>query len=160
MTTKVITAKEGMTLIRNTYASYLDGTTVTKEMADQIAFLVRNEIQLRDFMLGLSSEYHDDIAQYGAFLETLINECGELDKAYPLLTILAPTYYQAGNSDLAKVAVNDVLEINPDYSLAKLLARVFTSGAPTDMFSEMVKELHPKVVEGLEGEYADNEVTE
>ena len=160
MTTKVITAKEGMTLIRNTYKAYLDGVEPTTEIAETIAFLTRADIQLRDFMLGMPSEYHNDITTYGAFLETTINAVNDLDKAYPLLTILSMFYFTAGESDLAKVAVDDVLTLKGDYSLAQLLKRVFLSGAPTEMFSSMVGELHPKVVAGLEGDYADTEVSE
>ena len=160
MTTKVITAKEGMTLIRDTYKAYLDGVEPTTETAETIAFLVRNDIQLRDFMLGMPSEYHNDITTYGAFLELTINAVNDINKAYPLLTILSMFYFTAGESDLAKVAVNDVLETNGDYSLAKLLNRVFLSNAPVEMFSGMVGELHPKVVAGLEGEYGNTEVTE
>ena len=160
MTTKVITAKEGLAFIRDTYKAYLDGVEPTTETAETIAYLVRNDIQLRDFMLGMPSEYHNDIATYGAFLETTINAVNDINKAYPLLTILSMFYFTAGESDLAKVAVNDVLEVKGDYSLANLLNRVFLSNAPVSMFSGMVGELHPKVVEGLEGEYGNTEVTE
>lgn len=160
MTTKVITAKEGMSLIRDTYKAYLDGVEPTTETAETIAYLVRNDIQLRDFMLGMPSEYHNDITTYGAFLENTINAVNDINKAYPLLTILSMFYFTAGQSDLAKVAVNDVLEVKGDYSLANLLNRVFLSNAPVSMFSGMVGELHPKVVEGLEGDYGNTEVTE
>ena len=37
--------------------------------------------------------------------------------------------------------------LDPDYSLAKLLDRVFKAGWPKDALASMRNELHPKVVE-------------
>jgi hypothetical protein len=43
------------------------------------------------------------------------------------------------------------------YSLAQLIKRVIGAGWPAEMFAEMRKELHPKVLETLE-EFWDNSI--
>jgi hypothetical protein len=67
--------------------------------------------------------------------------------AYPVETVLASYMYRLGESKTAYDLLSNGLD--KDYSLAKLLARVFIGGWPADSFATMANELHNKVCDEL-----------
>jgi hypothetical protein len=62
-------------------------------------------------------------------------------------TLLSAFYYEVGDKELAYVSLVQAQLLNPDYSLAKLLDRIFKAGWNGAEFATMRNELHPKVVE-------------
>ena len=58
-------------------------------------------------------------------------------------------YYEIEANDSAEATLQIALQIDPDYSLAKLLYRVMDAGWSGAEFGAMRKELHSKVVEGI-----------
>jgi hypothetical protein len=62
--------------------------------------------------------------------------------------LLSAYYSEAGDNDLAHASLFTAQSLDPDYSLAKLLSRVYVAGFPMN-FADMRAELHPKVVETI-----------
>jgi hypothetical protein len=145
MNTNQITVRAGYHAIQASFSTYLDGNTITKDEALQIAFLVNNEIQLRDYVMGMSNDYHNDTAKIVTWLETLIQAIGETKNAYALLTVLAIYYYEAGDTGRAIIALELVEAVDAKYSLAQLIRRVMGRGWPQGAVASMRNQLHEKV---------------
>ena len=116
-----------------------------------VAVLVESikDLQVRDYVLG-----HAPMS-FGAegavhFITAILPLVDEGARA-PFYTILSAFYYEFGDKELAYVSLVQAQLLNPDYSLAKLLDRVYKAGFPFD-FAELRNELHPKVVESFEVE--------
>jgi hypothetical protein len=134
---------------------------VIKQIADQeneellvayddlviIAYALENNLQLRDYLMGLTRDglSVESVAGIVRVLSALV-KCAELP-AYPIETVLASYMYRLGDSAGALVMLAN--GISRDYSLAKLLLRVFDQGLDPDNFAIMAQELHGKVVEEL-----------
>jgi hypothetical protein len=106
---------------------------------------MHRDVQLRDFVLGLPSEAPiQTVNTYLAyFMETVPDEF-----IAPVASILAANLYSM-EDETAQEVLSQALESNPQYSLAKLLSRVFNSGWPAGAFTDMTHELHPKVKAGM-----------
>jgi len=160
MNTKEITVRVGYELINSSFSTYLDGNTITKDEANKIAFLVNNDIQLRDFVMGISNDYHNDTEKVVAWLETLIEAIGETKNAYALLTVLAMYYYEAGDTGRAILSLDLVQDFDPNYSLAQLIRRVIFAGWPQGSVASMRTQLHEKVrATILDAEYSESIVS-
>jgi len=111
----------------------------------EVAAGLKKDIQLRDFVLGLPSERPiASVNTYLAyFMETVPNEF-----IAPVASILAANLYSI-EDETAQEVLYQALECDPQYSLAKLLSRVFGSGWPAAALTAMTYELHPKVKEGM-----------
>jgi hypothetical protein len=157
MNTKEITVRVGYHAIQASFSTYLDGNTITKDEATQIAFLVNNDLQLRDYVMGMSNDYHNDTAKVVAWLEALIEAIGEPKNAYALLTVISMYYYEANETGRAILALDLVDEVDPNYSLAKLIRRVIVAGWPQGSVASMRTQLHEKVrATILDTEYSES----
>lgn len=109
------------------------------------------DLQVRDYMLG-----HAPIT-FGAqgaidFITAILPLVEEGHRA-PFYTVLSAFYYEAQDHELAFASLMQAQLLSPDYSLAKLLERVYKSGMFTpEAFAEMRNELHPKVLESFKVE--------
>ena len=112
-----------------------------------IAYALENNLQLRDYLMGLTSDglSVESVANILRVLVVLIKQ--EELPAYPVETVLASYMYRLGESKLANGLLSSGLE--KDYSLAKLLSRVFIAGWSADSFAKMSEELHSKVCDEL-----------
>jgi hypothetical protein len=107
-----------------------------------IAYALENNIQLRDYLMGLTSD--------GLSVESVTNILRVLVAlfhiaqfpAYPIETVLASYMYRLGDSD-AQLMLNAGL--NKGYPLAQLLRRVINASWPAGAFATMSNELHNKV---------------
>lgn len=113
-----------------------------------IAYALENNLQLRDYLMGLTSDglSVESVTNILRVLAVLIKSA-ELP-AYPVETVLASYMYRLGESKLANGLLSSGLE--KDYSLAKLLSRVFIAGWSADSFATMANDLHAKVVQNIE----------
>ena len=57
--------------------------------------------------------------------------------------------YEAEEKEYAKEFLGKVLEKNPDYSLAKLLMRVYDAQWPASEMREMAVKLHASILENI-----------
>lgn len=113
-----------------------------------IAYALENNLQLRDYLMGLTNDglSVESVANILRVMVVLIKQ--EELPAYPVQTVLASYMYRLGESKLANGLLSSGLE--KDYSLAKLLSRVFIAGWSADSFATMANDLHAKVVQNIE----------
>jgi hypothetical protein len=104
------------------------------------------DIQVRDYALGIINA--DNIKTINSALAHLVMVAPEGYDS-PALTLLSVTYYEMGEEEKAKAILE---KAEAEYSLAKLLSRVFEAGWPKESFQEMRNQLHPKVTAGIFGE--------
>jgi hypothetical protein len=103
------------------------------------------DLQVRDYVLG-----HAPMT-FGAkgaidFITEILPLVEEGHRS-PFYTLLSAFYYEANDKELAYVSLVQAQLLDPNYSLAKLLDRVFKANWDGAHFAEMRNELHPKVVE-------------
>ena len=108
------------------------------------------DIQVRDYTLGLLDPSTPD--KFRPALSVLL-EAAPTDTDYinAPACLLAALEYEQDNKEDALIMLSNASE---DYSLGKLLTRVFASGWPASAFGNMREELHPKVVAGIFGDEA------
>ena len=104
------------------------------------------DIQVRDYGLGILDKYNN----VEAALKYLVDQA-PTDTPYinAPASILAQLYYEQGNTADAFLTLSNA---QPDYSLARLLDRVFRVNWNPASFAKMREELHPQVVKGIFGE--------
>ena len=123
-----------------------DGVTPSAQHIAEVAIATNENLQIRDFIMGVQLE--KDIDYVGKYLELLGNVITR-QTAIPLATIFCGYLYQVEQKDYAVKFLNEILEMNPEYPLAKLLYRVFAAEWPTSVFKEMTEQLHPKVIDTI-----------
>jgi hypothetical protein len=128
-------------------ANYDYSTVISREDLTIIAYALENNLQLRDYLMGLTRDglSVESVTGIVRVLSALV-KCAELP-AYPIETVLASYMYRLGDSAGALVMLAN--GISRDYPLAKLLLRIFNAGLAPDIFATMSQELHGKVVEEL-----------
>jgi len=134
----------GANLIDGYFMSFTESDVEMETTALVLYYLT--DIQVRDFALGILDKYKNTEAA----LKYLVDQA-PTDTPYinAPASILAQLHYEQGNVGDAFIMLTTA---QPDYSLARLLARVFKSGWDSAGFATMRKELHPQVVEGIFGE--------
>ena len=109
--------------------------------------LVRlQDLQVRDFALGSMRSEDSDL--FFASWRWLMRRAPQGYVAPPAV-LFAVACYERGDGALANLALQRAREDQPNYSMVELLSRVFRSGQPPTLFSELRAELHPRVCEAL-----------
>lgn len=143
-----MTVKENLTVGRGVEClnalinSFKDNQEFSPELVADMAEVVSADIQVRDYLLGLPLEL--SVKDSIGFINSLLPLVEEKHRT-PLYAVLSAYHYEAGDTELAIVALTECQKLTPDYSLAKLLSRVFQAGWPAPAFAQMRNELHPKV---------------
>jgi tetratricopeptide (TPR) repeat protein len=147
MTTQVTTQAEAINELRNAVIEYETTGAVNDDLKTSVAHSLR-DIQVRDFILGITAEGHSTelVANFIQHLSTT----AITEQLAPINASLASYLYRLGNTEGAYECLNKATEADPKYSLTILLRRVFGSGWPAEAFEAMTRELHPKVVSGIE----------
>lgn len=122
------------------------GWLPTPQHIAKVIVASQKNVQFRDFLMGLHTER--DTALVGAYLE-VIGGTAKKQEVVPVITVLSTYNFITGDKANAVDLVKKVLEITPDYSLARLLDRIFNVMSPEDLAS-MAGDLHPKVKKTLE----------
>jgi len=99
-------------------------------------------VYVRDFLLGIAKER--DVNHVGSWAAYVGNRTPRLYDV-PMATILSSLYFSEGDEEQANHYLGVALEINPEYSLAVLLNRVYQSGWAPEGFSSMRNHLHDLV---------------
>ena len=123
-----------------------DGVTPSAQHIAEVAIATNENLQIRDFIMGVQLE--KDINYVGKYLELLGNVITK-QKAIPLATIFCGYLYQIEEKDYAVKFLDEILEMNPEYPLAKLLYRVFAAEWPAGEFKKMAEQLHSKVIDTI-----------
>ena len=150
-----ITRKEACELITSHIGVPVD--EIMEEARQKMIFAVNNDIQVRDFFMGLPVTHSmQDVIKLSTFLAGMAKQGEDV----PFFTLTGMFAYEMGNDQLCKLSLNYAEKNNPSYSLTHLLKRVIMSGWPRESFFTMRKELHAKVIEQcytLEPDYAITE---
>jgi hypothetical protein len=132
--------------IRTAIDELADGVIPSAQHIAEVAIATNENLQIRDFLMGVQLETQIDfVGEYISLLGNVI----EKEKAIPLATIFCGYLYQIEQKEYASEFLDNVLEINPEYSLAILLKRVFNSEWPPSELKKMAEMLHTKVVDGI-----------
>jgi len=123
-----------------------DGVIPSAQHIAEVAIATNENVQIRDFLMGIKLE--KDINFVGEYISLLGNVIVK-EKAIPLATIFCGYLYETNEKEYASEFLNTILETNPDYSLAKLLRRVFDVEWPASEFRKMAEYLHPKVIDTI-----------
>jgi hypothetical protein len=132
--------------IRKAIDSIADGIIPSAQHIAEVAIATNENLQIRDFLMGVQLE--KDIDYVGQYISLLGNVIVK-DKAVPLATVFCGYLYQVEEIEQAKSMLVEVLNLNPDYALAKLLNKVFLAEWPAGAFKKMAEELHSKVVDTI-----------
>lgn len=142
-----ITVGEAINLINDSILSFEDG--LSQDTIDTIVYAINNNIQIRDYMLGIPDTYSlETCVSFIKYLGSYVEE----KNIHAIATIASAYEYESGNFPAVAILLNKVLELKPDYSLALLLDRVANAGWEPSSFVKMRKELHPQVIAHLEEE--------
>lgn len=147
MSTTVTTQAQAINELRNAVIEYETTGAVNDDLKTSVAHSIR-DIQVRDFILGITAEGHST-ELVANFLDYLSNTT-TTEEVAPINASLASYLYRLGNTAGAYKCLDKATEADPKYSLTILLRRVFGSGWPSEAFEAMTRELHPKVVAGIE----------
>jgi hypothetical protein len=156
-TTTQLTWRDGVEAIDTLVSAELDKQEYPQQALANAVLAVNKNLQHRDYFIGLAK--CDNLEVMTAVAVNVINQVdNEMDKV-PFYSCLSAFYYELNAEESAKEALAFALQANPDYSLAKLLYRVIEAGWSNSAMGTMRKELHPKVIEGLD-KNADTPITE
>lgn len=139
-----ITVGEAVALINNSIIDFQDG--LSSETINKIIYAINNEIQIRDYLLGLPNVFPLETCRtFLSYIGASIDE----SESYSIFAVLSAYFYELDEVELSTLSLITALQIKPDYSLGLLLKRVYEAGWSADTFVQMRNELHEKVVEGL-----------
>ena len=112
------------------------------------AALTGQDLQIRDYLLGLTLEYPlDQLTEAVSIMGEFLPE-GNRASVY---SVLSAYTFQSGDTNKAQEYLSLAFADDASYSLALLLQRVYNSGMWTpESFEKMAQELHSKVVAGLD----------
>jgi len=145
--TTVKSQSQAVNEFRNALIEFELNGTIETTLKNSVAHSLR-DIQLRDFALGITAENHTPELVL-AFI-TYLGDTTITEEIAPIQSIRASFLYRLGDTTQAYLALDKATEANPKYALTILLRRVFGSGWPSEAFEAMTRELHPKVVSGIE----------
>jgi len=122
---------------------FINEIEVSDGMLLTITYAVNNDLQIRDYFLGLPSDYGMQVAvDFVNYLTRVTNN----DECYAYDTISAMYQIEQGNTEFAKSLLAVAESINPDYNLMKLAKRIISAGWNGSTLTQMREELHSKVV--------------
>lgn len=133
--------RKAATLVEYAY----NADTISNDMIPHV-LLALKDIQVRDYAMGLINPKNDKGL---SFFKLLTKHAPKNYNAAPT-TLLALVHYEKHEDGKANELLAPALA--QDYSLARLLNRVFQTNWPVGAFEAMRMELHPKVKIGIFGE--------
>lgn len=151
---KTITVGNAVATINDSARDFSNGLPLSDEAVETIVFASNNEIQIRDYLVGLPLDY--PLETCISFLKYISSRANSKD-TYALDTVEAMLQYESGNIARANQLLDIVQEFKSDYSLAHLMRRVIQAGWSSDSVADMRNHLAPSVVEIL-NEMTDKEI--
>ena len=132
--------------IRKAIDALADGVVPSAQHIAEVAIATNENLSIRDFLMGVQLE--KDIDYVGEYISLLGNVIVK-EKAVPLATVFCGYLYQTEEIEEAKTMLLEVLKLDSEYALAKLLNRVFQANWPAESFKAMAEQLHSKVVDTI-----------
>lgn len=144
-----LTRGEALDTVNFAIKNFANNIEIEDSMLEVITYAVNNDLQIRDYFLGLPSAWSLPVAV------DFVNYLSRLTKAedcYAYDTISAMYHIEQGNNKLASTLLETAEIANPDYNLIKLAKRVIAQEWPGETLTTMRQELHSKVVAGIKEE--------
>ena len=138
-----LTNKQALTAYNEIVEAFVSNESLPVSPVNLLVYSIK-DLQVRDYVLGHAPMTFG--AKGAVEFITAILPLVEEGERSPFYTLLSAFYHEAGDTELAYVSLVQAQLLDPNYSLAKLLDRVYKAGFPMN-FAEMRNELHPKVVE-------------
>jgi hypothetical protein len=139
-----LTNKQALTAYDEIVEAFVSNEPLPVSPVNLLIYAIQ-DLQVRDYVLGHAPMTFG--AKGAVDFMTAILPLVEEGERSAFYTLLSAFYYEVGDNELAYVSLVQAQVLNPDYSLAKLLDRVYKAGWDGSHFAEMRNELHPKVVE-------------
>lgn len=143
-----LTNKQALTAYNEIVEAFVSNESLPVSPVNLLVYSIK-DLQVRDYVLGHAPMTFG--AKGAVEFITAILPLVEEGERSPFYTLLSAFYHEAGDTELAYVSLVQAQLLDPNYSLAKLLDRVYKAGFPMN-FAEMRNELHPKVVETFQVE--------
>jgi hypothetical protein len=144
-----LTRGEALDTVDFAIEQFVNGLEIEDEMIEVITYAVNNDLQIRDYFLGLPAEFNmQTCIDFVNFLSRLTNT----ENCYAYNTISAMYYIELGNIETAKSLLAVAEVSNPDYNLTKLAKRVISAEWSGDMLTKLRQDLHLAVVNGIKDE--------
>ena len=126
--------------------NYANGSEPTVEQIAEFTIAMHKNMSFRDFIMGLPNDVDIDyVGEWVAFMGAVTPK----EYAAPIVTIFAALLYEHEQPTEAQYHLEYAQELDPSYSLALLLKRVFEANWTPEAFTDMRKKLHPKVKEAI-----------
>jgi tetratricopeptide (TPR) repeat protein len=121
---------------------YENDSVITSESIETFNSAIQADVNFRDLLMGLPM--HQSMDTCLGFVSYVLGQVDGKDRA-PYFTIISAYYYELGDKKSAAKFLSDALNLNEEYSLAKLLSRVFASGWSPESLASMRNGLDAKV---------------
>jgi sulfur transfer complex TusBCD TusB component (DsrH family) len=144
--TTTITRGDSLALINDSIRNISNELPVQDSDIQKIIFAVNNDLQIRDYLIGLPNSY--TLEQCSEFVDYLARMAGD-ESRYAFDTVNAMYNYELENTKACERLITQSYKANPDYSLTKLVSRVLEAGWPSNAFANMRNELAPKVMDNI-----------
>lgn len=120
---------------------------ICKDKALIALVLVRlRDLQVRDYAMGITSS--ENIETLWAMWRWLL-QISPASYIAPIASLFSAVSYEKGDTVLASKSLEQALCDDSKYPLALLLRRVYAASWPSESFTVMRKDLHPKVCAAL-----------
>ena len=148
-----ITRKEACELVRGAIGK----DDVPTADIERIIYAVNNDLQVRDFLLGMPMHY--SMVDCATLLKRIV-DLADPQESVPFATVLAAYAYEMGDLKAVADSLKFAYSVDPSYSLTTLLMRVTASGWPKEAFTKMREELHLKVLANCYGPEGEEEIVQ
>lgn len=149
---KNVTIGEAYDALNASVNEYVNDGVMVSESIECFNLAIQADVNFRDLLLGLPKHY--EINKCVGFVTYVLGQVNADERA-PYLTILSAYAYELGDVKSAYKFLSDAVELDAEYSLAKLLARVFASGWAPESLASMRNQLDDKVRENVEAQRED-----
>jgi hypothetical protein len=144
-----LTRGEALDTVDFAIEQFINEIEIEDGMLEVITYAVNNDLQIRDYFLGLPNEFKMQVCvDFVNYLSRLTNA----ENCYAYDTISAMYHIELGNTELAKTLLSGAENANPDYNLTKLAKRVISAEWSGEMLANMRNDLHLAVVNGIKDE--------
>lgn len=139
--------KGGIEILLTLKDIYKAGAEVSNELKAQVIATMA-DIQARDFALGC---FENDEVELAKSMYLDLFKTAPKEFSHPFASLASAYAYENGEGALAHRLLDKAIEACPEYTLSKLLRRVMSSGWPPAGFSQLRRELHPRVTASIFG---------
>lgn len=147
-----VTIGEAYDALNASVNEYVNDGVMVSESIECFNLAIQADVNFRDLLLGLPKHY--EMNKCLGFVTYVLGQVN-VDERAPYLTILSAYAYELGDVKSAYKFLSDAVELDAEYSLAKLLARVFASGWAPESLASMRNQLDDKVRENVEAQRED-----